>query len=112
MIMNRRAFIKACGIMTGYAVLSLNMVKEAAASAMDFVGIRQKSVYDADANPKIYKIRKSQDNPMVKKIYDPKTGYLVDGPCGNLSYHLLHTHYVDRSAKVAALKAKGFKLNF
>ncbi|WP_319471751.1 iron hydrogenase small subunit [uncultured Pseudodesulfovibrio sp.] len=112
MKMNRRGFIKACGIMTGYAVLSVNMTKVAIASTMEFVGLRQKSVYDADANPKIYKLRKSQDNPMVKKIYDHKTGFLHEGPCGHMSHHLLHTHYIDRSARVKALKDKGFKLNF
>lgn len=111
MIMNRRCFIKACGVMAGYAVLGVNLTKEAAASAMSFVGLRQNSVYDADANPKIYKLRKSQDNPMVKKLYDHKTGFLHDGPCGHMSHHLLHTHYVDRSARIAALKAKGFKFN-
>ena len=112
MKMNRRSFIKTCGIMAGYAVLGINITKEAVADVMNFVGLRQKSVYDADANPKIYKIRKSQDNPMVKRIYDHKDGFLHEGPCGHMSHHLLHTHYVDRSATVKALKAKGFKLNF
>nr|WP_321255672.1 iron hydrogenase small subunit [uncultured Pseudodesulfovibrio sp.] len=112
MIMNRRGFIKACGIMTGYAVLGMNITKEAVASSMSFVGLRQKSVYDADANSKIYAIRKSQDNPMIKKIYDKKDGFLHEGPCGHMSHHLLHTHYIDRSAKIAVLKDKGFKLNF
>lgn len=112
MKMNRRGFIKACGVMAGYAVLSVNMTSLAVASVMDFVGLRQKSVYDADANPKVYKLRKSQDNPMVKKIYDHEKGFLHDGPCGHMSHHLLHTHYIDRSARVKALKAKGFKLNF
>ena len=109
MKMNRRGFIKACGVMAGYAVLGVNLTKEAAASAMNFVGMRQKSVYDADA--KIYKIRKSQDNPMIAKIYDHKDGFLHEGPCGHMSHHLLHTHYVDRSARVKALKAKGYKFN-
>ncbi len=109
MKMNRRGFIKACGIMAGYAVLGVNMTKEAVASTMEFVGIRQTSVYNADA--KIYKIRKSQDNPMIKKIYDHEHGFLHDGPCGHMSHHLLHTHYVDRSARVKALKAKGYKFN-
>ena len=109
MKLNRRGFIKACGVMTGYAVLGFNMTKEAVAAGMDFVGLRQKSVYDADA--KIYKIRKSQDNPMIQKIYDHKTGFLHEGPCGHMSHHLLHTHYVDRSARVKALKAKGYKFN-
>lgn len=111
MKMNRRGFMKACGIMAGYAVLGVNMTKEAVASAMDFVGMRQKSVYDADANAKIYKYRKSQDNPMIKKIYDHKDGFLHEGPCGHMSHHLLHTHYIDRSARFAALKNKGFKFN-
>lgn len=106
--MNRRGFMKACGLMAGYAVLGVNVTKEACAAAMEFVGIRQKSVYDADAN--IYKIRKSQDNPMIAKIYDKKNGFLHEGPCGHTSHHLLHTHYVDRSSKVKALKAKGVKL--
>jgi ferredoxin hydrogenase small subunit len=108
--MNRRGFIKACGFMAGYTVLGFNMAREAAASVMSFVGLRQQSVYNADA--KIYKIRKSQDNPMIKKLYNHETGFLHEGPCGHMSHHLLHTHYVDRSARVAALKEKGYKFNF
>ncbi|WP_419785321.1 iron hydrogenase small subunit [Pseudodesulfovibrio sp.] len=111
MKLNRRGFIKCCGVMAGYTVLGFNMTKEAVAASMEFVGLRQKQVYDADANPKIYKLRKSQDNPMIKKLYDPKTGFLHEGPCGHMSHHLLHTHYVDRSARVKALKAKGYKFN-
>jgi len=109
MKMNRRGFMKACGVVAGYAMLGVNMTKEAVAASMDFVGLRQKSVYAADANSKIYKFRKSQDNPMIKKIYDHKDGFLHEGPCGHMSHHLLHTHYVDRSARVKALKAKGYK---
>ncbi|OIQ50918.1 Periplasmic [Fe] hydrogenase small subunit precursor [Pseudodesulfovibrio hydrargyri] len=110
MKLNRRGFIKACGFMAGYTVLGLNMTKVAVAATMDFVGLRQKSVYDADA--KIYKIRKSQDNPMIKKLYNREDGFLHEGPCGHMSHHLLHTHYVDRSSRVTALKEKGYKFNF
>jgi ferredoxin hydrogenase small subunit len=102
--------MKTCGLLAGYSLLGFNVAKEAMASAMDFVGLRQKSVYDADA--KIYKIRKSQDNPMIKKLYDHKEGFLHEGPCGHMSHQLLHTHYIDRSANVAALKAHGVKLHF
>nr|WP_147822710.1 iron hydrogenase small subunit [Salidesulfovibrio onnuriiensis] len=109
MKMTRRGFIKTCGIMAGYAVLSVNMTKEVFAAAMNMVGMRQKQVYDADAH--VYKIRKSQDNPMIKKIYDTKSGFLHDGPCGHKSHHLLHTEYKDRSARVKALKDKGVTLN-
>ncbi|GAB7021896.1 iron hydrogenase small subunit [Salidesulfovibrio brasiliensis] len=105
---NRRGFMKACGIMAGYAVLTVNMTGEAFAAAMAFVGLRQKQVYDADAN--VYKIRKSQDNPMIKKLYDKKHGFLHEGPCGHMSHRLLHTEYTDRSARLASLKEKGFKL--
>jgi len=108
MKLNRRGFIKLCGCVAGYAVLSVNMAKVAVAASMDFVGLRQNSVYNADA--KVYKLRKSQDNPMIKKIYDHEHGFLHEGPCGHMSHHLLHTHYVDRSAGVKALKNKGFKL--
>ena len=108
MKMNRRGFMKACGVVAGYAMLGVNMTKEAVAASMDFVGLRQKSVYATDANSKIYKYRKSQNNPMIKKIYDHKDGFLHEGPCGHMSHHLLHTHYVDRSARVKALKAKGY----
>ncbi|WP_027722057.1 iron hydrogenase small subunit [Maridesulfovibrio zosterae] len=111
MIMKRRSFLKACGVMAGYAVLTVNVASEAFAAAMSFVALRQKSVYAADANPKIYTYRKSQDNPMIVKIYNHKDGFLHDGPCGHKSHELLHTHYIDRSAKLAALKAKGYKLS-
>ncbi|WP_457570611.1 iron hydrogenase small subunit [Desulfovulcanus sp.] len=106
--MTRRSFLKAAGIATGYMVLGFNMTKEAVAATMEFVGLRQKSVYEADA--KIYKIRKSQDNPMIKKLYDKKHGFLHEGPCGHMSHRLLHTNYYDRSARVKALKEKGIRL--
>ncbi|WP_461211106.1 iron hydrogenase small subunit [Desulfocurvus sp. DL9XJH121] len=106
-VMSRRGFIKTAGILAGYSVLGFNMTRQACAAAMNFVGLRQQSVYKTDAN--VYKLRKSQDNPMVKKIYDHEKGFLHEGPCGHMSHRLLHTHYVDRSARVKALKDKGFK---
>lgn len=106
--LNRRSFLKACGFMAGYAVLGFNVTKEAAAEALSFLGLRQKSVYDADA--KIYKIRKSQDNPMVKKLY-AKDGFLHEGPYGHKAHKLLHTKYTDRSAQVQAARDKGLELS-
>lgn len=111
MNISRRSFIKAAGIMTGYAVLSVNVAKEAMAEVMDFVSRRQNSVYATDANSKVYSYRKSQDNPMISKIYDSKKGFLHDGPCGHKSHELLHTHYIDRSEQVQKLKEKGIELN-
>ena len=108
MNMTRRGFLKVAGLTCGYAILSVNVTREAVAAAMEYVGVRQQKVYDADQN--IYKIRKSQDNPMVKKLY-AHDGYLHEGPCGHESHHLLHTHYEDKSAKVKALKDKGIELS-
>jgi len=106
--MTRRTFIRAAGLAAGYALLGIRLTADAAAAALDFMGLRQKSVYDTDA--KVYKSRKSQDNPMVKKIYDKHGGFLAQGPCGHKSHELLHTHYHDRSSGVKALKSVGVKL--
>jgi ferredoxin hydrogenase small subunit len=105
--LTRRGFLKVAGAAAALAMVDLSLVTESEAAAMDFVGKRQQSVYGADA--KLYKLRKSQDNPMIAKIY-AKDGFLADGPCGHKSHELLHTHYVDRSAAIKALKAKGVKL--
>ena len=106
----RRGFIKVAGIACGYAVLSVNVTREAVASVMKFVEKRQESVYAADANDKLYEYKKSQDNPMIVALYGKQDGFLKEGPCGHESHHLLHTHYTDRSDKLKALKAKGIKL--
>ncbi len=105
--MTRRGFIKVAGVTCGYAVFGFNVTRKACAAAMEFVGIRQQSVYAADR--KVYAIRKSQDNPMIKKLY-AKDGFLHEGPCGHESHHLLHTHYHDRSADLKALRDKGVQL--
>ena len=107
--LSRRGFIKAAGVAAGCAAAGLPLVRPAAAAETDFVAKRQRSAYRADA--KVYKIRKSQDNPMIKKLYDAKQGFLHDGPCGHMSHHLLHTHYIDRSERIATLRSKGFNLS-
>ncbi len=40
-----------------------------------------------------YAVRKSHENPALVKLYER---FLVDGPCGAKSHHLLHTHYTPR----------------
>jgi ferredoxin hydrogenase small subunit len=106
--MTRRSFLKATGLAAGYVLFGFNLTREALAATMEFAGLRQKAVYESDV--KNYKYRKSQDNPMVQKIYDKKQGFLARGPCGQKSHELLHTHYHDRSAGAKALKADGVKL--
>ena len=107
--LSRRGFIKMAGMTTGCALAGLPLAGPASADEPDFVQKRQQSVYQTDA--KVYEIRKSQDNPMVRKLYDHKDGFLHDGPCGHMSHHLLHTYYIDRSSRIQSLKAKGFTLN-
>lgn len=54
--------------------------------------MRKDGLYKSDANNEI---RRSFENPEVKKLYDEYLGK----PGGHLAHELLHTHYVDRSKK-------------
>jgi NADH-quinone oxidoreductase subunit G/[NiFe] hydrogenase diaphorase moiety small subunit len=51
---------------------------------------RAQAIYSEDES---LEIRKSHSNPHIKYIYD---NFLTDGPCGDLSHELLHTHYTKR----------------
>jgi NADP-reducing hydrogenase subunit HndD len=54
---------------------------------------RTEAIYREDAGKPI---RKSHENPSIKKIYAEYFGE----PCGHLSHELLHTHYFDKSDHV------------
>ena len=57
------------------------------------VAERMNKMYESDAkNP----VRRSHENKEVEMLYQE---YLKE-PCGHVSHHLLHTHYVDRSGEV------------
>ncbi|MCG8700376.1 MAG: [FeFe] hydrogenase, group A, partial [Bacteroidales bacterium] len=58
---------------------------------------RTKAIYDED---KSKTLRKSHENPYIKKLYEEFLGE----PCGELSHKLLHTHYVDKSKKIIYMK--------
>ena len=58
----------------------------------DVKALRAKALYDED---EALAIRKSHENPFIKKLYDEFLGE----PCGHKSHELLHTHYIDRSGK-------------
>lgn len=60
-------------------------------ASVDVKALRAKALYDED---KAMPIRKSHENPFIKKLYDEFLGE----PCGHKSHELLHTHYTDRSA--------------
>ena len=51
---------------------------------------RAKAIYDEDES---LELRKSHENPHVKLLYEK---FLTEGPCSELSHHLLHTHYTKR----------------
>jgi len=57
--------------------------------------LRAKAIYDED---KSLPVRKSHENRHVVDIYNE---FLTDGPCGQLSHKLLHTHYVKRGRYIA-----------
>ncbi len=56
---------------------------------IDLRAERAKAIYDEDRS---LPIRKSHENPYIKKLYEEYLGE----PCGHKSHKLLHTHYVAR----------------
>jgi len=55
----------------------------------DIIEKRMKGIYDSD---KKMKLRKSHENPAVKKIYEE----FLDEPNSHIAHKLLHTHYIAR----------------
>jgi len=60
---------------------------------------RAKAIYEEDSH---LKIRKSHENPIIKKIYKE---FLPDGPCSEKSHKLLHTHYKKRGKHITVKKS-------
>ncbi len=58
---------------------------------------RQKALYSEDESKTI---RKSHENPYIAQLYEEFLGK----PCGELSHHLLHTHYFDKSVEVSVVE--------
>jgi len=56
---------------------------------IDLRAARAKAIYDEDQS---MTIRKSHENPFIKKLYEEYLGE----PCGHKSHKLLHTHYIKR----------------
>ncbi len=51
---------------------------------------RARAIYEEDES---LEVRKSHENPIVKRIYEE---FLPEGPCGKKSHQLLHTSYIKR----------------
>jgi NADH-quinone oxidoreductase subunit G/[NiFe] hydrogenase diaphorase moiety small subunit len=60
--------------------------------------IRKKRAQAIYAEDESLSVRKSHENEHVETLYDK---FLNDGPCGNLSHKLLHTHYTKRGKYIA-----------
>ena len=101
--LSRRHFMKVTGFTVGMGLVGLNFTSNAYAKAKGYLSDRLAAIYKHDTE---MKYRKSQDNPAVKVLY----GNLLEHPNSHMAHHLLHTHYIDRSARVKALKEKGIKL--
>lgn len=101
--MTRRNFVKLSAIFTGIMFTGINFFKTMAARA----SVRRMRTAGTYKHDEEMKLRKSQDNPMVKQIYKD----FLEHPNSHKAHELLHTHYTDRSAKIKALKKKGIKLN-
>jgi len=56
----------------------------------DIKALRAAAIYDEDKN---MPVRKSHENPSVKKLYEEFLG----SPNSHLAHKLLHTHYTPRS---------------
>ena len=99
----RRQFMKLSAVTAAVCLSGLNFAKSAYSKAADYVTQRLTWVYRRDAD---MEYRKSQDNPMITKIYKDFLEY----PLSHKSEHLLHTDYVPRGARIKELKDKGIKL--
>lgn len=62
-------------------------------SKPDVLQKRIQAVYRIDAE--ITPIRKSHENPAIKKIYEE----YLEHPLSHKSHHLLHTHYTNRKKR-------------
>jgi ferredoxin hydrogenase small subunit len=93
----RRVFLKIMATGATMLFLGLRGASHAYAQAKDYLSSRIQSVYAQD---KVMKFRKSQDNPMVKKLYSQ----CLTAPMCPKSEKYLHAVYTDRSAGIKNLK--------
>ncbi len=100
----RRGFIRVSAVTAGMLSVSLAFSKRIFAG-INLKRIRTDGVYSQDRR---MPLRKSQDNPEIKQIYKN----FLEHPNSHKAHELLHTEYVDRSARVKALRDKGVKLTY
>lgn len=99
----RKSFIKYSAFVSLFLFAGPALIRKVY-SALTVKHARTTGTYKHDKN---MKFRKSQDNPMIKQIYKD----FLEHPNSHKAHELLHTEYVDRSAKIKALMGSGIKLN-
>jgi ferredoxin hydrogenase small subunit len=100
MLVQRRSFIKLAAVVASSVVAGFSFVKSAFAEASSLIMARNRGTYDQDAR---MPLRKSQDNPEIRQIYER----FLHEPNSHEAHHLLHTEYVDRSARIRRLRTQG-----
>jgi ferredoxin hydrogenase small subunit len=98
LITGRRNFLKSVSVGISVMIVGYRATANVYAEAKDYISSRIDSVYGHD---RIMKYRKSQDNPMVKKLYAD----FLEHPMSEKSEKLLHSTYVDRSAGLKRIKS-------
>ena len=102
--MTRRQFIKLGSMAAAALLIGIDTTSNVYAEVKSFFSRRLARVYERDAQ---MQLRKSQDNPLVKRMYRD----LLESPLSEKSESLLHTKYASRKAAVEQLKSVGVKLN-
>lgn len=103
MNITRRGFLRGCCILTGGLAFGIHWTGRAVAAALsvkDHMKARIASVYRED---KRYPSRTSMDNEQVKLLYQKFLGK----PLEEKAHHLLHNHWIDKSAAVKKLSEAG-----
>jgi len=89
----RRFFLKTAAAAVTYLFLGARTTVRAAGNVRDYLTARIAAVYGHDEKATV---RRSQDNPMIEKLYDDYLG----SPVSERAEELLHAEYTDRSAGV------------
>jgi len=103
MSITRRSFLRGCCIITGGIAFGVHWTGRAMAAALsvkDHMKARIASVYRED---KRYPSRTSMDNEQVKLLYKKFLGQ----PLSEKPHHLLHNHWIDKSAALKSLSDAG-----
>lgn len=100
---SRRSFIFSASFFSAFLLTGFGFIRKVFADSVDLVRERNRGTYGRDA---AMALRKSQDNPEVRQIYNE----FLEHPNSHKSHELLHTTYTDRSSKIARLRQRGVNI--